>query len=223
MGRFNDSNNFLYLTGALLVLLIVTPLLDTVPVSFAYWVVKGITAGTIIISFLSLDYGLIWRKFNIFLVLILLVSSLQRTFSDWQPMPLLDLGVTLVFFMGVAYSAARRVLLSGEVDGNSIVGAIAIYLLLGLIWATIYLIALEFSPTAFNGMEHLPWEENFSRSTYFSYVTLTTLGYGDISPAEPVSRVLVYLEAMAGTFYMAVVIASLIGARAGKRKIQKQG
>ena len=76
---------------------------------------------------------------------------------------------------------------------------------------------LEFSPTAFNGMEHQLWEDNFSRATYFSYVTLTTLGYGDISPAEPLSRVLVYIEAMVGTFYMAVVIASLIGARSEKK------
>jgi voltage-gated potassium channel len=56
------------------------------------------------------------------------------------------------------------------------------------------------------------WADNFPISTYFSYVTLTTLGYGDISPAAPVSRVLVYLEAISGTFYMAVVVASLVSA-----------
>jgi len=130
---------------------------------------------------------------------------------------LFDLSITLVFFLAVALTASSRVLLQGgEVDRNKIIGAIAIYLLLGLIWSTVYLILLEVSPTAFNGMEHLAWEDNFSRSTYFSYVTLTTLGYGDISPAEPLSRVLVYLEAMVGTFYMAIVIASLIGARKSK-------
>jgi voltage-gated potassium channel Kch len=89
----------------------------------------------------------------------------------------------------------------------------AIFLLLGLIWATLYLIVLEFSPTAFNGIVARGWVENFPLASYFSYVTLTTLGYGDISPAEPVSRVLVYLEAITGAFYMAVVVASLVGAR----------
>ncbi len=75
-----------------------------------------------------------------------------------------------------------------------------------------YLLALELSPGAFNGMIKQDWADNFPISTYFSYVTLTTLGYGDISPAAPVSRVLVYLEAISGTFYMAVVVASLVSA-----------
>lgn len=217
MGRFNQQNNFLYLLASLLVLLFVSPLVATLPPSFSYWVLKVVTLTTIIVSYLSLNFGPVWRKFNLCLLAILIISSLARSTMDWPPVPLVDLGVTLVFFVAAALSAAQRVLLKGEVDGNKIVGAIAVYILLGLIWSTLYLIVLEFSPTAFNGMEYQLWEDNFSHSTYFSYVTLTTLGYGDISPAEPLSRVLVYIEAMVGTFYMAVVIASLIGARAGKK------
>jgi voltage-gated potassium channel len=217
MSRFNQQNNFLYLLAALLVLLFVSPLVATLPPSFSYWILKAVTLATIFVSYLSLNFGPLWRKFNVSLLVILIISSIVRSTLDWPPVPLVDLGVTLVFFMGAAFSASSRVLFSGEVDGNKIVGAIAVYILLGLIWSTLYLIVLEFSPTAFNGMEHQLWEDNFSQSTYFSYVTLTTLGYGDISPAEPLSRVLVYLEAMVGTFYMAVVIASLIGARAGKK------
>jgi voltage-gated potassium channel Kch len=48
--------------------------------------------------------------------------------------------------------------------------------------------------------------------TYFSFVTLTTLGYGDISPVTPVAQVLVVLEAVTGMFYIAIIVASLIGA-----------
>ncbi len=61
-------------------------------------------------------------------------------------------------------------------------------------------------------MVQLPWGENFSNAAYFSFVTLTTLGYGDISPTSPVAQVIVYLEAIAGVFYMAIVVASLVGA-----------
>ena len=53
--------------------------------------------------------------------------------------------------------------------------------------------------------------------TYFSFVTLTTLGYGDISPATPIAEVLVILEAVTGMFYFAIVVASLIGAAKNKR------
>lgn len=216
MGRFNQQNNFIYLVSALLVLLFVTPLVPIMPSGFSYWILKLVTAGTIVVTYLSLNFGPVWRRLNLSLLAILLVSSLLRSVSDWQSPALFDLAFTLIFFLAVALAAGSRVLLQGAVDANKIVGAIAVYLLLGLVWSTAYLILLEISPTAFVGMEHMAWEENFSRSTYFSYVTLTTLGYGDISPAEPLSRVLVYLEAMVGTFYMAIVIASLIGARKAK-------
>ncbi len=217
MGRFNEKNNFLYLAASLLTLLLVSPLGSSLPEGFAYWILKGIMTATIIVCYLSLNFGKQWRFFAGTLVLFMIGSGLLRDYFDWGPAGLLDLAVMLVFFVSVAYSTGRRVLTIGEVDINKIVGAFTIYLLFGLIWSTLYLFVLEISPTAFNGIEYANWADNFSTTTYFSYVTLTTLGYGDISPAEPLSRVLVFLEAMAGTFYMAVVIASLIGSHVNKK------
>jgi hypothetical protein len=66
---------------------------------------------------------------------------------------------------------------------------------------------------AFNGIERENWSDNFSNAAYFSFVTMTSLGYGDISPALPLTRALAYLQAIVGAFYMAIVVASLIGAR----------
>jgi voltage-gated potassium channel Kch len=54
--------------------------------------------------------------------------------------------------------------------------------------------------------------------TYFSFVTLTTLGYGDISPVTPIAKVLVILEAVVGMFYIAIIVASLIGAVRDKKR-----
>ncbi len=222
MSTLNEHNNFLYLTASLLILLVAAPLADIFPQGFAYWILKAITTVTIITGYLSLNFGPLWRRFTGALLLLMIVSSVMREQFHWVYAHLFDLAIMLAFFLAAAYSAAKRVLLKGKVDGNKIVGAVAVYLLLGLIWATLYLIVLEFSPTAFNGMEQLNWEDNFSIATYFSYVTLTTLGYGDISPAEPLSRVLVYLEAIVGVFYMAVVIASLIGSRVGRHEINDE-
>ena len=66
-------------------------------------------------------------------------------------------------------------------------------------------------PNAFNGAEAGPWLESIPEFIYFSFVSLTTLGYGDISPATPVSRFVVYLEAIAGQLYLAIMIAGLVG------------
>ena len=219
MGRLNEKNNFLYLGVSLLVLLFAAPLANALPAGFVYWILKAIVTATIIVCYLSLNFGRRWRRFTGTLILLMLTSGILRQYGELVPATYFDLALMLVFFISLAYSAAKRVLLAGDIDTNRIIGAITVYLLLGLIWATLYLVVLEFSPTAFNGMVHLNWADNFSSATYFSYVTLTTLGYGDISPAEPLSRVLVFLEAIAGTFYMAVVIASLIGSHVNRRNI----
>ncbi len=219
MGRLNEENNFLYVAASLLVLLFAAPLSNALPEGFVYWVLKAIVTATIIVCYLSLNFGRRWRRFTGTLILLMLTSGILRQYGELGPATLFDLTLMLVFFISVAYSAAKRVLLPGDIDANRIIGAITVYLLLGLIWATLYLVVLEFSPTAFNGITQLNWTDNFSSATYFSYVTLTTLGYGDISPAAPLSRVLVFLEAITGTFYMAVVIASLIGSHVNRKNI----
>ena len=76
-----------------------------------------------------------------------------------------------------------------------------------------YLLIAQAIPGAFNGIEQLVWYENFADISYFSYVTVTTLGYGDITPVAHLARFLVYMEAVVGVFYMAILVASLIGIR----------
>lgn len=115
-----------------------------------------------------------------------------------------------LFFFSTFKSLVKQILFSGKIDNNKLVGSMALFLLLGLMWAIIYLILLEVDPKSFTGLEAIAWEANFSNSAYFSFVTLTTLGYGDISPVTPIAKTLVLLEAIVGIFYMAVVVSSLV-------------
>jgi hypothetical protein len=117
----------------------------------------------------------------------------------------------LCFYLWAIWLAGKQILFSGPVDANKIVGAICIYLLMGLIWAMMYLFLAQAVPGAFNGIKQMVWYHNFADVAYYSFVTLTTLGYGDISPVAPVARFLVYMEAVVGVFYMAILVASLIG------------
>ena len=143
-------------------------------------------------------------------VLIIVVVSILL---DHVGLSYLHLFVLLAFYGWVTWMACRQVLFTGPIDGNKIVGAICIYLLMGVIWALLYLAIAQAVPGAFNGIEQRVWYDNFSDALYYSFVTLTTLGYGDINPVTPIARFLAYFEAIVGVFYMAILVASLVGIR----------
>jgi voltage-gated potassium channel len=66
---------------------------------------------------------------------------------------------------------------------------------------------------SFNGLDNELWQGNLEQFTYYSMVTLTTVGYGDITPEQPVARFLAYMEGLTGIFYTTILVASLIGVR----------
>ncbi|CAA0111883.1 Uncharacterised protein [Halioglobus japonicus] len=211
MLSFNSHNNFYFFTASLVVLLLVSAFVSSTPGGENHLLLQGLMFATELVAYFSLNLSRKWRVFVGVMLLMLMAANVQREVTDWATAPLIGLSVSLVFYCGIAYAAAKQVLFSGEIDPNTIVGTVAVYLLLGLIWSVLYLIALEFWPTSITGIEHQDWRDNFGITSYFSYITLATVGYGDISPAAPVTRTLAYLEAIAGTFYMAVVVASMIG------------
>jgi len=74
-------------------------------------------------------------------------------------------------------------------------------------------------PAAFGGLDAEPWFQLFPDMVYLSFITLTTVGYGDILPVEPLARFLAFAEAVVGQFYVAILVASLVGLRlAGNRR-----
>ncbi len=110
----------------------------------------------------------------------------------------------------------RRVALDTEITANRIVGAVVAYLLLGVLWAISYATLTLYQPGAFTGFEinaHSTWDSEW---LYFSFVTMTTLGYGDIVPVTATARVLAYMQAMFGQFYIAILVAGLVGAYVGR-------
>ncbi len=74
----------------------------------------------------------------------------------------------------------------------------------------LYLLLAEFIPDAFSGIDAVNWKNNLPDFIYFSFVTLTTLGFGDLLPLSPLARFLVYMEAVVGVFYMAIVVSSTV-------------
>lgn len=138
----------------------------------------------------------------------------------------LDCFTSSLFFGLMVGVIVRGILKEDEVSVDSISGAICGYLLLGVIWGSLYAIIESLVPGSFLAREDLMTKlqdahERRPVLIYFSFVTLTTIGYGDITPIGPHARTLAWLEAMAGQFYVAVFVAGLVGIRisqaAGKK------
>jgi hypothetical protein len=96
----------------------------------------------------------------------------------------------------------------GHAISDRVFGAIVLYLLLGVIWAIAYALVYRTVPHAFAGQLDHP--EGFGDWAYFSLVTLTTLGYGDITPVARAARSLATFEGLIGQLYPAIIIARLV-------------
>lgn len=125
----------------------------------------------------------------------------------------------LAFFCILAWFLARRVFAEGDIGAHRILGAVAVYLLLGLIWAEIYLIQYLAMPGAFAFAPGAQaYEPPVAEMAYFSFVTLTTVGFGDITALHPFTRSMVMMEALVGQLYPAIVLARLVTEYQGRKK-----
>jgi len=217
MQPISRSNNFLYLFAALVVTLFASAVTSQFPDGWLDGLFSVVIVAMLPVGVKSLHTDTAWRRIVYALAVALVALQLLVHFYPSRVTLLLIYGALLLFFLGSFKAAVRLILFEGEVDGNKMVGSLSLYLLIGLIWAMIYLIVLVFDPTAFEGIETGEWRHLFFRVTYYSYVTLTTLGYGDIVPNSPIAEFFTSMEAVTGVFYMAVFVSSLINLRGGKR------
>lgn len=115
---------------------------------------------------------------------------------------------SLAAILVIALVLLAQVFRSGAVTSYRVQGAIAVYLLFGVGWAHAYHITELLHPGSFNSTTGdlnsvVGW-------AYYSYITLSTVGYGDITPVRPVARALSMGEALTGQLYLAVLIARLV-------------
>ena len=117
-------------------------------------------------------------------------------------------GCSIASILVIAFVLLVQVFSHGRVTHVRIEGAIAVYLLLGTGWAHAYHLVEILQPGSFISATTLM--SNPSDWAYYSYVTLSTVGYGDITSVKPVARILSVGEALTGQLYLAVLIARLV-------------
>ena len=223
MKHLNKQNNFVYLFFSLIILLFSAAVVGELPGSFGEDFFSFITLFMLLASIKSIKTEVTWTRTVYVVISFFILLTLLGKFFPQSFYVHFILITLLIFFIGSFAMAAKQVLLVGDIDSNKIIGSLTLYILLGLIWATIYLIILAMDPHAFSGIEAGNWQEIFSRVAYYSFVTLTTLGYGDILPTNHVAEFFVYMEAITGVFYMAIIVSSLISLRLAALNEAKKG
>jgi hypothetical protein len=157
------------------------------------------------------------KRWLSFLVIILAVVSLALNWSEELriagDLAVLANSLSLTYLGILLAMVIAQVFRDGPVTAHRIRGAIVIYLLLGVMWAFMYQMVALTIPQSFRlpeGMTAGDPDALRRELTYFSVVTLTTTGYGDITAVHPVARTLVMLEALVGQLYPAIVLAWLV-------------
>ncbi|MGD0258809.1 MAG: ion channel [Verrucomicrobiota bacterium] len=130
-----------------------------------------------------------------------------------QKCPALTFILPAIAFLGVVIASLLGfVLRAKRVDANVLCAGISVYLILGLLWGLAYTFVAQVNPNAFSFNTRSGTAAVMSGFTaiYFSFTTLMTVGYGDITPVADVARMLAMLEAMTGTLFVGVMIARLV-------------
>jgi hypothetical protein len=153
------------------------------------------------------------RRFLMGSLLVLLALSAAAwpgdTWHSTSNVVSLALQQGILAFGGIAIAA--EVFRGRRVDRDTLFGAVAIYLLMGFAFATSYMLLEALAPGSFAGSEGLDHKGPWADLLFFSFTSLTTTGFGDITPITSRARSLVILQYTAGVLYIAFVVARLVG------------
>ncbi len=200
-----DPKPLITLLVSILLLLVVYPFVDGH--AFAPLVFELLFTGVLVSALLSVAAT---RRHMLVAVALVVPALAVRWIQFWWgglELETLSQALGLGSLGFISWMILARCLQPGRVTAARICGVLAVYMLLGLIWASIFSIVEHAIPGSFR----LPAEKGVTDElVYFSFVTLTTLGYGDAVPLSSGARGLAIVEALCGQLYLAVLVARLV-------------
>jgi voltage-gated potassium channel len=161
------------------------------------------------------------RKIILWLFLVTIVLEWISGLFNLQLLLLIARGTNILFFLVVVFAMIWQIAVAKEVNASVILGSIIGYILLGIIFSIFISTIMQRDPGAFSqqpGTEPSADPSNdMSIPLYFGYVTMATLGYGDIIPLKPYTRSFATFITITGQFYIAIIVALLVGKFLSKR------
>ena len=209
----------MFLLAVLVILGVMQPLV-------ADWSERTRILAGVVIAVLSLGALLVvfekrWqRRLALFMLVVLFGSNIAHE-TLWLP---LQMGAVIyhgfaILYVGFAVAVIlKRIFHHEAIRTDDVIGAVCGYLAAAIAWANAYGLVYLFWPGSFRVADAIAgkladWNWQRSLFNYFSVMTLTTLGYDDVTPVGPLALSLSWLEAVFGQFYIAVVVAQLVGLR----------
>jgi len=202
---------------ALVLWLVCFPFVDQLPYSLL------IDASLISLVLLSAVMAVGGRRRTLLAAAVLVTPALVATWLDhFQPDLIpneLTLGVSIVFVGFVIMHLLRFILRAPWVNAEVLCAAVATYLMIAILWALAYALVARLVPHSFDFTVKGDPSRSMGRfeALYFSFGALTTVCYGDIIPVSNSARMLAMMEASTGVFYLALLVARLVGLYSGDR------
>ncbi len=150
------------------------------------------------------------RLVRILVLLMIIVIWLKPLGIESIYIDFLKLFFIAFFFAVVISHLTRFISRSDSVNVNVLITSINIYTLAGIVGASLTMVCFRIFPDAYNFPNYMA-DPNFSHFLYYTFITMSTVGYGDITPRIPETQTLAYLISITGQLYVAIIIAFLIG------------
>jgi hypothetical protein len=184
-------------------------------------ILAGIVIAVVSLGTLAVVFEKRWQRWLALFMLVVLFGSniAHQTWSVPLQMGAIVYHVFAILYVGFVVAVIlKRIFHQETIRIDDVVGAVCGYLAAAIAWANAYGLVYLLRPGSFRVADAIAWkldDWNLQRFffNYFSVTTLTSLGYGDITPIGPLALSLSWLEVVFGQFYLAIVVAQLVGLR----------
>jgi voltage-gated potassium channel len=211
------KNLFFGRYGSLLLALVMLILMQlTVDTSFGKYLLEAIFIAVLLTGLRAIEAQKGLLGFEVILLLVGVVLSIVGTVMNNTPLFFIGNTCRVIFMSMVALTILIDLFRSRKVSGDTLAGAVCVYLLVAVIWGYFFLLIEVVVPGSFSFTQgharmNLWISQEFFPFFYFSMVTITTVGYGDMSPVTVEAQTFATFEALIGQVYLTILVARLVG------------